>query len=121
MEIIVSARHMELSDELREYAEGKFAPLAEEYSKLTNLRLVLETERCWHKAEGHLTGKHIDMEAKAETQDMYVSIDEVYEKLHKQLRKKLDKTINNHRKSQLLAEDQKDRMPGLSEASEESE
>ncbi len=117
MEIILSGRHMELSDELHQYAEGKFAALTEEYSKLTTLRLVLEMERGWHLAEGHLTGKNVDLEAEARTRDMYVSLDEVYEKLHKQLRKRLDKTIQNHRDSQRMAETIKDQMPGL--ASEE--
>ena len=122
MEIIVSGRHnMELTDELHQYVEGKFSALREEYEKLTNLRLVLGMERNWHVAEAHLTGKHIDFEAKAQTKDMYVSIDEVYDKLHKQLRKYIEK-VRNHRGSQQLAESIKDEMPELKpESGEEAE
>ncbi len=112
MEIILSGRHMELTEELRTYAEDKFAILAEEYHKLTMLRLVFEMERSWHLAEVHLTGKHIDFEAKAKTRDMYTSIDEVFDKLHKQLRKHLEK-IHTYRESQQLAEHVKDEMPAL--------
>lgn len=119
MEIIVSARHnMELTDELHQYVENKFSALVEEYQKLTNLRLVLAMERNWHVAESHLTGKNIDFEAKAMTNDMYVSIDEVYDKLHKQLRKHIEK-VRDHRYSQQLAETIKNEMPELEPESDE--
>ncbi len=110
MDIILSARHMQLTDELRQYAEEKFAALTEEYHKLTTLRLVFAMERSWHLAEAHITGKNIDLEAKARTRDMYQSTDQIYDKLHRQLRKHLEK-VHTHRQSQQLAESIKDEMP----------
>ncbi len=112
MDIIVSARRMELTEELRQYAEEKFSVLAKEYHKLTHLRIVFDMERGWHLVEAHITGKHIDMEAKGRSRDMYTSIDEAFEKIHKQLRKHLEK-VHTHRESQQLAEMIKGEMPEL--------
>ncbi|MDX9982326.1 MAG: ribosome-associated translation inhibitor RaiA [Lentisphaeria bacterium] len=96
MEVIVSARHFELGDELRTYAEAKVTELAQEHPKLTTARVVLELQRNWQMAEIHLNGKHLDLIASAKTDDMYASIDATAEKLERQLRKHLDK-IQEHR------------------------
>ncbi len=96
MEVIVSARHFEVGDELRSYAEAKVTELALEHPKLTTARVVLEVQRNWHLTEVHVTGKHLDMVATAQTENMYASIDAATEKLEKQLRKHLEK-IQDHR------------------------
>jgi len=96
MEVIVSARHFELGDELRSYAEAKVTELAREHPKLTTARVVLEFQRNWHLSEIHLNGKHLDLIASARTDDMYTSIDATAEKLERQLRKHFDK-IQDHR------------------------
>ena len=96
MEVIVSARHFEVGDDLRSYAETKVTELALEHPKLTTARVVLEVQRNWHLAEVHVNGKHLDMVATAQTESMYASIDAATEKLEKQLRKHLEK-IQDHR------------------------
>ncbi len=112
MDIIISGRHIELTDELRQYTEEKFSAFADEYHKLTHLRIVFAMERGWHLVEAHISGKHIDMEAKSRTRDMYASIDETFDKLQRQLRKHLEK-VHTHRESQLRAEMIKDEMPEM--------
>ncbi len=103
MEVIISARHFEVSEELRGYIEEKMARLGEEYGKLTTVRVVLSLERNWQVAEGHVAGKHLDLEATASTDDMYASVDELFGKLEKQLRKYLEK-MQDHRKVKPLCE-----------------
>jgi putative sigma-54 modulation protein len=112
MEIIISGRHFDITDELKAHTETQVARLAEEYSKLTIARVVLEMERSWQLAEIHLTGKNMDIEAKAKTRDMYQAVDEAVEKAEKQLRKQLEK-IQQHREEQIMAENLKFEMPQL--------
>ncbi|MBT3285987.1 MAG: ribosome-associated translation inhibitor RaiA [Victivallales bacterium] len=96
MEVIVSARHFELGDELRKHAETKVTELEVEHTKLTTARVVLEVQRNCHEAEVHLNGKHLDLVATSRTGDMYVSIDGAVDKLEKQLRRHLEK-LQDHR------------------------
>jgi len=96
MEIIISGRHLEIDDLIREHTERKVSRLAEDYPKLTTARVVLDVERNWRLAEIIVTGKNINLEAKAKSSDMFVSVDEAVEKLEKQLRRYLEK-IHDHR------------------------
>lgn len=112
MEIIISGRHFDISPELKSHVESRVARLADEYGKLTTARVVLELERSWQVAEVHITGKHTDLESKAQTRDMYQSVDEAVDKVEKQLRKQLEK-IQQHREEQIMAESLKDEMPQL--------
>ena len=112
MEIIISGRHFDITDERKVHTEAQVARLADEYSKLTIARVVMEMERSWQVAEIHLTGKNMDIEAKAQTRDMYQSVDEAVDKAEKQLRKQLEK-IQQHREEQIMAETLKNEMPQL--------
>lgn len=103
MEIILSARHFDVSDELKEYVGDKVGRLGEEYSKLTTARVVLSLERNWQVAEAHVNGKHLDLEAKASTNDMYASVDEMFDKLEKQLRRHLER-LQEHRDITTISE-----------------
>jgi putative sigma-54 modulation protein len=120
MEVIVSARHFELGQELRSYAEAKVTELACEYTKLTTARVVMEVQRNWHLAEIHLNGKHIDLIATAQTEDMYTSLDAANDKLEKQLRKHIEK-MQNHRTKETheLTEEEDDEADDLDDEEEE--
>ncbi|NLZ64148.1 MAG: ribosome-associated translation inhibitor RaiA [Lentisphaerae bacterium] len=85
MEMLLSAKQYEIDAELRELADAAAAKLAERYNKLTSLRLVLSKERNWHVADAVLNGKNISLIAKARSTDMRVSVNNVAEKLDKQL------------------------------------
>ncbi|MDT8390223.1 MAG: ribosome-associated translation inhibitor RaiA [Lentisphaeria bacterium] len=103
MEVIVSARHFDVDESIKEYVTEKMSKLSEEYAKLTTARVVLSLERNWQVAEGHVTGKQLDMEARASTTDMYSSIDEISDKLERQLRRHLGK-MREHRHQVSLSE-----------------
>ena len=114
MEVIVSARHFEIGDELRRYAETKVTELEVEHTKLTTARVVMEVQRNCHQAEIHLNGKHLDLVATSRTDDMYVSLDGAVDKLAKQLRRHLEK-LQDHR----VKEDAK--FEAIEEAAEEED
>ncbi len=97
MELIISCKHFDVSDDLREFIENKLAKLEEYSAKLTSLRLVLYIERGMHIAEAHLTGKHTEFEAAARTPDMYTTIDAVSDKLERQVRRYIERKRDQHR------------------------
>ncbi len=96
MEIIVSGRQFEVDGTLRAYVEAKASPLAAEYNKLTTARLVLSEERGRHIVEGHVSGKHISLNATGRSHVTTEAIDEAFEKLERQLRRHVDR-LHEHR------------------------
>jgi len=94
MEIIVSAKHYEIDDELKSLAETQTKKLESEFElqKLTSLRIVFSLERNWHIADALLNGKRFSFNAKAVSNDMRVSLAKVIEKLEKQMRRYIEKT-----------------------------
>ncbi len=91
MQVIISGRHFDVSDELKSYCEEKLSKLSREYPKLTTARIVMDMERNWNVIEAHVEGKQMHLNAESKTQDMYASVDDVVDKLEKQLLKRLGK------------------------------
>ncbi len=118
MEIIISGRDFDVTDELKEHITSKLAKLVEEYPKLTTARVVMETERNWHLAEARVNGKGIELDATGRTDDMYATLDDVADKLERQLLKFREK-ISDRRRSQKFAEAEKTQGPLLAEDADE--
>lgn len=96
MDVIISSRHFEIDEALRQYTEQKINKLAADYPKLTTARVVMSLERNWQIVEAHVNGKHLTLNAKSQSNEMSVSVDTVFDKLEKQLRRYLEK-VQEHR------------------------
>ena len=86
MDLRISARHFDLTPELREYAEKRILPLKKFYNHgIIDAQLVITAEKHRHIAEltFSLAGKK--MFAKAQTDDPFASIDEVSHKMERLL------------------------------------
>ena len=101
MEIIVSGRHLPVSEDLKTYVEGRLGKLDVPHAKLTHARVILDHEKIEQKAEVTLTGKNMNLVARAESEDMYASIDQAIEKLAKQLHKHVEKLHEHHGEQKL--------------------
>ena len=101
METIVSAKHYEIDDELKNLVETQTKKFEAEFEiqKLTSLRIVFSVERNWHIAEALLNGKRFSFNAKAISSDMRVSLAKVLEKLTKQMRRYIEKSKTNYTKA----------------------
>ena len=106
MQTIISARNFELSEPLKEYTEAKMEKLGKEYNKLNTVRVVLSREHNEDIVEAQATGKHLNLDASASSHDMNYSVDLAYEKLEKQLQKRLSR-IKDHSPPQKHAEEVK--------------
>jgi ribosomal subunit interface protein len=96
MEIIVSGRQFDVDNALRTYVEQKLAQIASEYGKLTSARVVMSEERGRHIVDGHVYGKHMTLNAKGRSHVVHEAIDEAFDKLERQLRKRVER-IHDHR------------------------
>jgi putative sigma-54 modulation protein len=96
MNISITFRHMPISEPLREYAEKKLSAVFEHFPQVETCHIVLNVEKIRHIAEVVLTVKrHGRIEAKDESDGMYKSIDNVADKIERQLNKLREKKVDH--------------------------
>lgn len=87
MQINLTGHHVEVTQSLREYVDTKFAKLERHFDHINNVHVVLTVEKLDQKAEAtvHLSGSEVH--ASAVNGDMYASIDNLIDKLDRQILK----------------------------------
>lgn len=105
MNINVTCRHMDQSSALREHAQSRVLESLSEFPRVEDVHVILEVQRkINHVAEVIVKARnHIHAEATETTSDMYASIDEAVDKVHRQLRKSRDK-VQDHKHTLGLGE-----------------
>jgi len=98
MQINVTFRHTEPSEELKEYVRERYSRLMKYSDSPMNVNVVLSSEKFRNTAEVVVTGDGIRAAAKQEHDDLRAAIDLVLDKIERQLRKFRDK-IKNRRYS----------------------
>ncbi len=96
MQISVTARHFDLTDDLKEHAEDRLSRLSRFTEHLLRAHVVLEVEKHRHSAEVSVHARTGDFVGKAESDDMWVSIDSACEKIERQIKKNVDK-LKSHK------------------------
>ena len=100
MDIIVSARHMELTEAMKNSAIGSLQGV--NHSKqLTKAEVILDADHNKFIAEIIVHGSKINLEAKAEMDDMYAAIDKAVDRLQTQINKKFSKMLDSHKGAHL--------------------
>jgi putative sigma-54 modulation protein len=99
MNIIVTGRHLEVTPALKDYAEKKIKRFDRYLSNITEAVVTLSVEKYRHKVEVLLKVNGVLIQAEGITGDVYSSIDEVAEKLDRQIKKYKEKLVS-HRKSE---------------------
>jgi putative sigma-54 modulation protein len=96
--IKVTGRHVSITPPIKDYAVKKIEGLHLDYPKIIEALVILNVEKYRQSAEIVLVcGNHITIEATAETDDMYASIDQVISKIAQQMRKYKTKIMRQHR------------------------
>jgi putative sigma-54 modulation protein len=98
MNIIINGRHMELTENLKGYAEEKIRKFKKYLNNISEATVTLSVEKYRHKAEVLLKVNGSMIQAEGITGEMYSSIDEVAEKLERQVKKHKEKVVS-HRKN----------------------
>lgn len=96
MQINITGHHLDLTDSLNDFVHQKFAKLERHYDHMTQVHVVLNVEKLSHIAEAtaHVTGA--ELFATADAEDMYSAIDQMVDKLDRQIIKYKEKTVARH-------------------------
>ena len=98
MQVSVSGHHIEVTDALRSYLETKLDRLERHFDQITNIHVILSVEKQRQKAESTIRVSGGEVYADAEADDLYAAIDQMTDKLDRQLIKKKEKINDrNHR------------------------
>jgi putative sigma-54 modulation protein len=96
--IRVTGRHVSVTEAMKEYCRRKVATLHLDYPKIIEVQVILDVQKYRHQAEVILhCSNHITIEARGECNDMYASIDQVVDRVARQMRKCKTKMMKNHR------------------------
>ncbi|MCK4303791.1 MAG: ribosome-associated translation inhibitor RaiA [Candidatus Eisenbacteria sp.] len=85
MEIITTARHFEMTPEIREHAEKRLEKLRRFLGGVDEVHVVLATERYRQIAEIALHARGTEVISRSVSDDMLASIDRVVDRLERQL------------------------------------
>ena len=96
MRIIITGKNMEVSEYLKEVAEKKLGKLEKYFNSDTDVQVTMSTQRGRHLVEVTIPFNGMVIRGEESTGDMYASIDNVIDKLEKQIvryRTKLGKRL----------------------------
>jgi putative sigma-54 modulation protein len=86
MNISITFRHMEPSEAIKRYANGKLAKIQKFLRQPMTAKVTLSIDQLEHVAEARISSGGAHLEAKEVGEDMYASIDSVLSKLERQIR-----------------------------------
>lgn len=91
MNITVNGRNVEVTPALKKYAEDKIGRFDRYLTKITEAVVTLSVQKHMHKAEVQIKANGTHLQAESVTEELYASIDEVVDKLDRQIKKLKDK------------------------------
>ena len=91
MEIRTTARHFQLTENLKNYAENEIKRLEKYYDNIIDTHLTMSVEKSRQIAELTLSVYGTVLTSKAKAFDMYVAIEQVITKMETQIKKYKDK------------------------------
>lgn len=94
MRVTVKGKNVEVTPALQQYAEKKVQKLEKYFHSIKEAMVTQSTQRNWHIVEVTLEGDGIILRGEERSDDMYASIDQVVEKLEKQIKRFKGKLIN---------------------------
>ena len=97
MDITVTFRHVEPMDSLKVYAEEKASKIEKYFDFPVEFHIVLAVEKFRRMADVTLNVNGTVIKAMEETEDMYSAIDQVMDKIEKQVKRYRDKTMRKRR------------------------
>jgi len=96
MQVNVTGHHLEITDALKAHVDSKFETLARHFDHVTDVHVILSVEKLVQKAEATLQLSGAKLFAEDEQEDMYTAIDNMVDKLDRQIIKHKEK-IGSHR------------------------
>lgn len=99
MQVQLSGQQIEVTPALRDHVNSRLDRLTRLDERLLSLSIVLSVNKLQQRAEGTLAVTGSTLHAEALENDMYVSIDVLFDKLVTQLRKHREKICDKHQRA----------------------
>lgn len=96
MELHLTGHRMEITPALRTFTQEKFDKLGRHFDKITAINVTFDVEKLRQIAEATILIAKGEVHASSEAEDMYTAIDELVDKLDRQLIKHKEK-MKDHR------------------------
>ena len=104
MNLTISGHHLEVTPALRTYVAGKLDRITRHFDQVVDVKVLLSIENQTEKerrqkAECNIHVKGSDMFAESAHEDMYAAVDELIDKLDRQVVRHKDRLQNHHHES----------------------
>jgi putative sigma-54 modulation protein len=96
MQLNISGHHLDITPALRQHSNEKLSKIKHHFDQVINVNMILEVQKDVQMAEATIHLRGADLFAKAQSSDMYVSIDQLINKLDSQIIKHKEK-LHSHR------------------------
>lgn len=93
MKVNLSGHHIEITDSLRAFVEDKMSKLERHYDNITSGQVTLTVIKERMTAEAIINISGGELNASAEGTDMYAAIDQMVDKLIRQVQKHKEKLV----------------------------
>jgi putative sigma-54 modulation protein len=93
MQLNITGHHVDLTESMKEYVSTKLEKLERHKDGITNVQVTLSVEKQRQIAEATLHISGADIHATAENEDMYAAIDQLVDKLDRQVLKFKEKQV----------------------------
>ncbi len=96
MQLNISGHHLDITPALKQHTNEKLSKIKHHFDQVINVNMILEVQKDVQMAEATIHLRGADLFAKAQSSDMYVSIDQLINKLDSQIIKHKEK-LHSHR------------------------
>jgi len=99
MQLMVTGRHVNVTEAMKQYAREKLSRVMHERPHLNEVHLIMDVQKYRHRVEISARGKNLEVFCREETDDMYRSIDSAIAKLDRQLSKYKERHTRRQQKA----------------------
>lgn len=99
MNLSISGHHLSVTPALREYVTAKLERVTRHFDHVIDIQVLLSVDKLQQKAETTLHVRGKDIHAEAIHQDLYAAIDQLMDKLDRQVVKHKGKKANHNHDS----------------------
>ena len=96
--VLVTARHMHITDGMKQYAVERISKLDRLGDRIVDVTVIMDIQKLSHSCEILMKYGHTFIRSHASTTDMYASIDQSVDRLKKQLQRYKQKLHDYHKK-----------------------
>ncbi len=98
MQLNVTGHHVDITDAMHAYVAEKLQRLERHFDHVTNVHVILSVEKERQKAEATVHVSGAQLFAESVDGNMYAAIDDMVDKLDRQIRKHKEKLTDHHRR-----------------------